>query len=297
MSDSGVADIAATPEVEDEGRRSARPFIKWAGGKAQLLDQLQKRLPGTFKRYWEPFLGGGAFFFSLAPNSAVLSDINEELVLTYIAVRDNVEELISELRQHRYEEQYFYSVRDWDKRPDFKDMSAVERAGRFIFLNKTGFNGLYRVNSKGQFNVPFGRYSNPTIVDTDNLRRCSECLRNVDIRLSSYLAIENEVQEGDLVYFDPPYVPLSTTSSFTSYTKDGFRFDDQIALRDLIQRLANKGAFILLSNSASPFVEALYEGFTIERVSATRAINSKAERRGAVDELIISSKYKKRSFA
>ncbi|MFN4895539.1 MAG: DNA adenine methylase [Pseudomonadota bacterium] len=297
MSDSGVADIAATPEVEDEGRRSARPFIKWAGGKAQLLDQLQKRLPGTFKRYWEPFLGGGAFFFSLAPNSAVLSDINEELVLTYIAVRDNVEELISELRQHRYEEQYFYSVRDWDKRPDFKDMSAVERAGRFIFLNKTGFNGLYRVNSKGQFNVPFGRYSNPTIVDTDNLRRCSECLRNVDIRLSSYLAIENEVQEGDLVYFDPPYVPLSTTSSFTSYTKDGFGFDDQIALRDLIQRLANKGAFILLSNSASPFVEALYEGFTIERVSATRAINSKAERRGAVDELIISSKYKKRSFA
>jgi DNA adenine methylase len=266
-----------------------RPFVKWVGGKSQLLVHLHKRLPERYEKYWEPFLGGAALFFSLLPKSGVLSDINEELVLTYTTVRDNVEALISELQQHYYDKDYFYSVREWDRAPDFKELPALKRAGRFIFLNRTCFNGLYRVNSKGYFNVPFGRYSNPKIVNPELLRLCSQALKNIDIRLASYLSIEPEVREGDLVYFDPPYMPLSETSSFTSYTKSGFNSEDQIALRDLAKRLAEKGAFVMLSNSATPFIEALYEGFKMEYVPALRAINANSMDRGPVDELIISN--------
>jgi DNA adenine methylase len=245
-------------------------------------------MPERYGRYWEPFIGGGAFFFSVCPHSAVICDINQELISTYKVVRDSVEELIEELQKHPYNSEHFYSVRDWDKEDCFANLPPIRRAGRFIYLNKTCFNGLYRVNSRGQFNVPFGRYAKPKIVDVDNLRRCSEVLKKADIRLASYLSIEPEVREGDFVYFDPPYMPVSATASFTSYTKEGFDFEDQVALRDLCQRLVARGVQICVSNSASPFVEALYEGFTIHRVDAVRAINSKSDKRGAVGELIIT---------
>jgi DNA adenine methylase len=289
MNDDSVAENLACDDQACAEVKAPRPFVKWAGGKSQLLSHLRHYLPARFNRYWEPFLGGGAFFFSTAPVSAVLSDINEDLIATYKVVQGNVEALIAELQEHRYEREYFYSVRNWDRQEGFHESSAVKRAGRFVYLNRTCFNGLHRVNSRGYFNVPFGRYSNPKIVDAENLRRCSKALKNADIRLASYLSIESEVEQGDLVYFDPPYVPISVTSSFTSYTKDGFGFEDQIALRDMCLRLADRGVFVLLSNSASPFVEALYDGFTIHRVGAARAINSKAHKRGPVDELIITS--------
>jgi DNA adenine methylase len=266
-----------------------RPFVKWAGGKSQLLVHLHKRLPKSYSRYWEPFLGGGALFFSLRPKRSVLSDVNEDLILTYTAVRDNVESLITELQQHRYEKDYFYSVRDWDRAADFKELPALKRAGRFIFLNRTCFNGLHRVNSKGYFNVPFGRYKDPKVVNPELLRVCSQTLKDTELRLASYLSIEPEVSEEDLVYFDPPYMPLSETSSFTSYTKDGFTFQDQIALRDLAIRLVDKGAFVILSNSATPFIEALYEEFKVEYVPALRALNSQVADRGPIDELIITN--------
>jgi DNA adenine methylase len=289
MSEGSTAEVAPDQAQELNNAASPRPFVKWAGGKSQLLTQLHKRLPKRFNRYWEPFIGGGALFFSLRPSSGVIVDTNSELTTTYTVVRDDVEALIEELQQHRYDREYFYLVREWDRRSDFASLPAVKRAARFIFLNKTCFNGLYRVNSKGHFNVPFGRYDDPRIVDPCNLRLCSQALQNTEIRLGNFLSIEESVAQGDLVYFDPPYVPLSVTSSFTSYTKEGFRFEDQIALRDLCQRLAKKGAFVVVSNSASPFVEALYEGFSIHRVEATRAINSKAEKRGAIEELIVTS--------
>jgi len=274
---------------KDEEPILPRPFLKWAGGKTQLIKSLRAYLPAKFNRYWEPFLGGGAFFFSLRPQQAALYDVNSELINTYIAVRDSVDELISELKTHIYEESHFYAVREWDRDPSFCQMPAIKRAARFIYLNKTCFNGLHRVNSKGYFNVPFGRYSNPTIADEVNLKACSQALAGVQLVNESYLSIEDRVAPGDLVYFDPPYVPVSETSSFTSYTEDGFSFSDQILLRDLFSRLASKGAFVMLSNSESPFVEGLYKGFNINLVSATRAINSKAGDRGPVGELIITN--------
>lgn len=289
MSEDAVAEQGAEQGLARLEELPARPFIKWAGGKSQLLGNLLGRVPRHYNRYWEPFVGGAALFFALDPSDAVICDTNEELVLAYTVVRDSVEALIAHLKEYRYEKEFFYSVREWDRRRDFSSLPAVKRAARFIFLNRTCFNGLHRVNSKGYFNVPFGRYTNPKIVDADNLRRCSERLAAADIRLGSYLSIESEVQEGDLVYFDPPYMPVSPTSSFTSYTKDGFGFEDQIALRDLCLRLKDRGAYVLVSNSASPFIEALYHGFTIDRVPASRAINSKGASRGPVDELIIQN--------
>jgi DNA adenine methylase len=286
---------SSSPENFDESSSSTgnsispRPFVKWAGGKKQLIDDLTTALPARFNRYWEPFLGGGALFFSIQSKQAFLSDVNSELVNTYTVVRDSVDGLITELKKHVYEEAHFYSVRDWDRAPEYNQMSPIKRAARFIFLNKTCFNGLHRVNSKGHFNVPFGRYSNPTITDELNLRACSHALSGARIEVQSYLSIEEQVEQGDLVYLDPPYVPVSETSSFTSYTKDGFGFSDQIALRDLFSRLASKGAYVMLSNSDSLFVEGLYQGFNIKEVSATRAINAKAADRGPVGEFIITN--------
>jgi DNA adenine methylase len=270
-------------------RRLARPFIKWAGGKAQLLPNLTKRLPTKYRRYFEPFMGGAALFFHLAPQEAYLADTNPELVGCYKAVRDDVEGLISELSRHRYEEEYYYSVREWDRTDAFSTLAPVVRAARFIYLNKTCFNGLYRVNSKGHFNVPFGNYSNPTIVDADNLRECSRALARAEIVVSDYEGVVDEVERGDFVYFDPPYAPLSVTSSFTAYTKQGFDYSDQEALREVCHRLDRKGVFFMLSNSSNPRMLELYSDFTVQTVSATRAINSKASDRGPVSEIIVTN--------
>lgn len=275
--------------VEVASTLRSKPFIKWAGGKGQLLPELTKRLPTTCKRYFEPFLGGGALFFHLTPQESYLSDTNSELVACYRVVRDDVESLIRELGTHAYDEGHYYTVREWDRKEGFAELSDVVRAARFIYLNRTCFNGLYRVNSKGHFNVPFGDYSNPTIVDAENLRRCSKALAKAEISVSDYAGVIDEVEKGDFVYFDPPYAPLSVTSSFTAYTKQGFGQSDQEALREVCHRLDKKGAFFMLSNSSNPLMLELYRDFSVHTVSATRAINSKGSDRGPVSEIIVTN--------
>jgi DNA adenine methylase len=252
-------------------------------------------VPERFNRYIEPFVGGGALFFALAPRLPVLSgdpaaprallaDVNERLVRTYSGVRDSVDEVIERLREYRHDEQCYYQVRE-------KQIDAggdAEVAAWLIYLNKIGFNGLYRVNRQNRFNVPFGRHKNPTICDEVTLRACSRALRGVDVRVADFEVAAAQARPGDLVYFDPPYVPLSMTSSFTSYTSGGFDTQCQIRLRDLALRLKREGVHVLLSNSSAGLVRDLYQAdFDIIEVSATRLVNSKATRRGAITELVI----------
>lgn len=282
-----IADIVN--ETDEDKTFLCRPFIKWVGGKTQLLPELIRRLPKKIKKYHEPFIGGGALFFSIRPSQAVISDINPELINLYEVVRDDVEGLLRDLKKHYYDEKYFYQVRNIDRTEEYLTWSPVKKASRFIFLNKTCYNGLYRVNSKGQFNSPFGKYSNPKIVDPQNLSACSTALRNTQIKLASFESIEEPMDPGDFVYFDPPYVPLSTTANFTSYSKQKFDLEMQYRLYELCKRLTKKKIKFMLSNSSAPFVIELYKDFNIERVSALRAINSNSAKRGAVDEMIITN--------
>lgn len=263
----------------------ARPFLKWAGGKSQLLPEILARFPPAFRRYHEPFLGGGAVFFALAPARATLSDINADLVAAYEALRDDVEGVIAELRQHRAEEEHYYRVRAQSS----ASLGRAAGAARTIFLNRTCYNGLYRVNSKGEFNVPYGRYAHPTICNADNLRLAAIALQNVELRCENALAVGALAARGDLVYFDPPYDPLSTTSSFTSYARGGFGRDEQAALADVFGTLAERGVHVVLSNSDTPLIRDLYARFRIESVYARRAINSRADRRGHVREVIVTA--------
>jgi DNA adenine methylase len=262
-----------------------KPFLKWAGGKGKLLSEILPRLPKRFGRYHEPFVGGGAVFFALGPRRATLSDINADLVTAYTAIRDNVEKVIRELAAHQATEERFYEVRAWDS----CSLSPVESAARTIYLNRTCFNGLYRVNRRGRFNVPFGRYANPRICNPENLRTVSEALRGVKILHETVFSLSRRVRRGDLVYFDPPYDPLTPTASFTAYAKDGFGREEQRALARLFAELADRGVSVVLSNSDTPFVRKLYRGFKIETVFARRAINSRADRRGPVTEVLISA--------
>lgn len=267
----------------------ARPFVKWVGGKGQLLPQLMRKMPSTYGKYFEPFAGGGALFFALKPKRGHLFDINEELINTYVVIRDRVQELLKELKKHRYDEEYFYEVRSWDREKSFSRLSPAKRAARFIYLNKTCFNGLYRVNSKGSFNVPFGDYKNPTIVDPGNLHRCAQALKGAVIEVESYLCVESRAKKGDFVYFDPPYAPLSATSNFTTYTAGGFDGSDQQRLRDLVVRLSKRGVFVMLSNSSAPLILEFYKNFTIELVDANRSINSRGQARGPVKEVLVTN--------
>jgi DNA adenine methylase len=261
-----------------------RPFIKWAGGKRQLLPQLRRYVPEQFGRYYEPFVGGGALFFELRPADSVLTDVNERLIRTYRGVRDDVEQVIELLRDCRHEESFFYEQRDVDI--DAKTDAQV--AAWFIYLNKIGFNGLYRVNRQNRFNVPFGRHKNPTICDEDTLRACSVALAGARLDNIDFAAAVANAQAGDLVYFDPPYVPVSVTSSFNRYTSDGFDRAAQERLRDLALDLKQRGVHVLLSNSSAPLVRDLYQhGFETIEVSATRLVNSKVTGRGAITELVI----------
>lgn len=259
--------------------------MKWAGGKTQLLPQILSRFPAQFNRYHEPFVGGGAVFFNLHPKQATLSDVNPDLVGAYQAIRDDVDGVIEALQAHRSEEAYFYSVRE----QQVEMLSTTEAAARIIFLNRTCFNGLYRVNRKGKFNVPFGRYSNPTICNEQNLRRVSDALKDVRIKHQSVREMGRQVRRGDLVYFDPPYDPISKTASFTAYAKGGFGDAEQEQLAEMFARFVGRGVHCVLSNSDTPFIRKLYEGFNIETVYARRAINSRADRRGPVSEVLVSS--------
>jgi len=266
---------------------NSRPFLKWVGGKSQLLPELLARIPKFTGTYFEPFIGGGALFFALQPEHAQISDLNNELINCYQVVQRDVEGLITELARHKYESEYYYTVRNIDRAPEFARWTPTQRAARVIFLNKTCFNGLYRVNSKGYFNVPFGRYTNPKILDAENLRNCNRALSKTTINDLNFIDACTDAKEGDFVYFDPPYVPLSMTSSFTSYSADGFGVDMQQALFELCRRLDQKGVKFMLSNSSAPFVLELYRGFRVEHVLASRAINSKAQGRGKINEVVV----------
>lgn len=266
-----------------------RPFIKWVGGKTQLLPELTRRIPSQIDRYYEPFLGGGALFFHLQPEKAVLTDINPDLISLYQVIRDSVEDLIEDMGQHVHNKDYYYYVRGVDRTPDYATWTEVQRASRLIYLNKTCYNGLYRVNSKGQFNVPFGRYRNPTILNADNLRACHRALQGTAIATRDFRAVGEKAQLGDFVYFDPPYAPLSATANFTGYTKDGFDRDMQYALRDLCRDLDRKGVRFMVSNSSAPLVFDLYAEFNVELVYATRLINSKAGKRGKIPEVLVTN--------
>jgi DNA adenine methylase len=286
---------AARPSLEDDRSlledarpKDARPFLKWVGGKGQLLGQMGPLLPPRYGRYFEPFVGGAALFFSLRPPRATLTDVNAELVDCYRAVREHVEDVIHALDQHRYEEEHYYAVRAKDPAV----LSLAARAARTIFLNKTGFNGLYRVNRSGRFNVPFGRYVNPGFRHPDslaNLRACARALRDVTIEVRDFTDVLRRARAGDFVYFDPPYVPVSTTSDFTSYVPGGFGADDQARLAGVFAKLAAKGVHVMLSNSDTPEVRALYARFRIDRVLASRSVNSNVTRRGKVGEVVVRS--------
>jgi DNA adenine methylase len=263
---------------------ACRPFLKWAGGKRQLLTELLRNAPRDYSRYFEPFIGGGALFFALSPKRAVLCDVNERLIRTYKGVRDDVERVIDLLEVYPHDAEFFYEMRE----RNIDAGTDAEVAAWFIYLNRTGFNGLYRVNRDNRFNVPFGRYARPTICDKQTLRACSLALRRARLLHLDFERAVLKAKRGDFVYFDPPYVPLSATSSFTSYTSHGFGAKEQTRLRDTAVELKRRGVRVLLSNSSAPFVRDLYKkGFKVREVSALRPVNSKVTRRGAVTELLI----------
>ncbi|MDR9392531.1 MAG: DNA adenine methylase [Trueperaceae bacterium] len=278
----------------------AKPFVKWVGGKRKLVPlfrQMGVFPPSGFDpnggTYFEPFLGGGAAFFALIPPKASLFDMNAELINAYTVVRDDVEALIRELTggYYVYAKDRYLEIRS---APKHRTLSSLEAAARFIYLNRTGFNGLYRVNRKGEFNVPFGRYANPQICDEDGLRSSSAALRGADLQRTSYQAVLDRAVAGDFVYFDPPYYPVSATASFTSYTSDVFMEREQEELRDVYRTLAQRGCYVLLSNSYTPFIRELYEplrteGITVHSIEAARAINSNASKRGKVPEALVAN--------
>lgn len=263
----------------------AGPFLKWAGGKGRLLGQYEPLFPQRFERYFEPFVGAGAVFFHLSPAEAHLSDVNPELVNAYAVIRDRVEELIPELGTYRHDRDFYYALRAQDP----ASLDVVARAARIIYLNKTCFNGLYRVNRRGQFNVPFGDYKNPRILDEAGLRAASHALQGVSVSHQGFDAVLAEARSGDFVYFDPPYHPLSPTASFTSYAADDFGPEDQIRLAAVFRRLDAKGVKLMLSNSDTPFIRDLYEGYPIRQVWAPRAINRDASKRKGVPEVVVTN--------
>lgn len=265
----------------------AVPFLKWAGGKSQLLSTFKDFYPKNFNRYFEPFLGGGAVFFNLAALTpglkSFISDCNPDLINCYKMLRDEPDAVIEALRKHRNDKHHFYKIREQDG----SDLDSAERAARMIFLNKTCFNGLYRVNRKGQFNVPFGKYKNPKIVDQQNIMAVSKVLANADISCQPFEKVVAKARQGDFVYLDPPYHPLSTTSSFTGYTSVSFNFADQERLATVFKTLTQRGCYVMLSNSDIEPIRELYSDYRTETVLANRAINCNAERRGRINELLI----------
>lgn len=268
----------------------AAPVVKWVGGKRQLLDEITPRLPKRITSYCEPFLGGGAVLFSLQPKNAIVNDLNADLMLVYEVIRDNVELLIAALEQHENTSEYFYNIRDLDRDKDaYRKMSSIERASRTIYLNKTCYNGLFRVNASGEFNTPFGHYKNPNIVNAPVLRAVSKYLtaNNIQLFHMDFEEVLRQVPRGGFVYIDPPYDPVSDTASFTGYNRGGFGREEQERLKRCCDELTERRVRFLLSNSATSFIRELYAGYTVEIVHAKRAINSDASKRGAVEEVLI----------
>ena len=266
------------------------PFVKWVGGKRQLIGDIVPLLPKKVSSYCEPFLGGGAVLFSVQPKNAFVNDLNEELIAVYETIRDDVDTLIATLNQHKNNQEHYYSTRDLDRdKENYQTLSKVTKAARLIFLNKTCYNGLFRVNSAGEFNTPFGNYKNPNIVNEPVLRAVNKYLNVNNVSFYSEDFAENllRVKKGCFVYLDPPYDPVSDTSSFTGYNKGGFDKNEQVRLKLCCDDLNNRGIKFLLSNSATVFIKELYKGYHISVVEAKRAINSDASKRGAVEEVLI----------
>lgn len=267
------------------------PFLKWAGGKRQLMPEIREMLPDgvTTHPYYEPFIGGGALFFELLPKRAVINDYNEELINVYTVIRDNPSELIEDLKRHKNTAEYFYKIRAIDRQPLFSNLTRIERASRIIYLNKTCYNGLYRVNNAGEFNSPFGRYKNPNIVNEPVIKAVSKYLNSSQIQISScdYALILKDIPTDSFVYLDPPYHPISESSSFTGYVQGGWDEGEQLRLRDVCNRLSERGIKFLLSNSASDFIREIYSDYNIHIVQAKRSVNSNPSGRGQVDEFLI----------
>lgn len=269
------------PKLEELPTGEARPFIKWAGGKRSLMAKLLAAMPKQYGKYHEPFIGGGALFFAAKPKAALIADINLDLVITYGIIQKNPAALIAKLKQHKakHNEDYYYRIRK-----QFVLTDAVEIAARFIYLNKTCYNGLYRVNAKGEFNVPMGSYTNPLIVDELTIMACHEALKGVEVRYLDFTKVEPA--KGDFIYLDPPYHPVDDTS-FTKYTKADFNEADQLRLFEYCEALDKKGVKFLLSNSDTRFIQNLYKGYTIESVEAPRNINCKPGRRQGAKEVLV----------
>ena len=273
-----------------------KPFVKWAGGKRQLIPIINQNLPDSFGTYYEPFLGGGALLFHILTDKngqkCSISDLNSDLVLAYTTIRDRIDSLIASLKNHeknyqKNSESYYYSIRESNPR------SAIEKTSRLIFLNRTCFNGLYRVNSKGKFNVPLGKYSNPNIVNEENLRAVSHILQSsrISIKCRDFEAVLRDAKKGDLIYFDPPYQPVSATANFTSYTNKDFTYDDLTRLAELCLKLDSRGCNVFLSNSDSKEVAEVFAKNTwkITRIEANRSINSNSKKRTGHFELLIKN--------
>ncbi|MFA5258972.1 MAG: DNA adenine methylase [Candidatus Pacearchaeota archaeon] len=272
-------------------KKGVPSLIKWAGGKKQLLEQFEKFFPKKIETYFEPFVGGGTVAFFLLKNhpeikKIYLSDINEELILTYNEVKNNIGELISLLKEYKlkHDKEFYYKMRELDT----KKLTSVQIAARFIYLNKTCFNGLYRVNSKGGFNVPIGSYKNPGICNEEDLREISNLLKKDDIKVSQFDKAVKEAKKGDFIYFDPPYYPLKK-ESFTTYTKDNFLEKEQERLAEIFKELDKRGCKVMLSNSDSKFIKNLYKDYNIHFVKATRMINCDATKRGQISEVVITN--------
>lgn len=270
--------------------RMVAPVVKWVGGKRQLLNALLPLLPKHVTSYCEPFVGGGALLFKLQPERAWINDINSELIQMYEVIRDDAETLIQLLAQHRNEADHFYAVRDWDRdKKKYASLTKTEKAARIIYLNKTCYNGLFRVNNAGEFNTPFGSYKNPNIVNAPTIKAVSRYFRQADITFScrDYSQVLAEMQRGTFVYLDPPYDPVSDTSNFTGYARGGFSRDDQIRLRECCDDLDRRGIRFMLSNSATDFILDQYKNYHIKTVRAKRAVNSDATKRGQIDEVVV----------
>lgn len=279
-----------------KSQSTLQPFTKWTGGKRQLLPIIKSLMPDNYNNYFEPFVGGGALFFELSPDKAVINDFNNELINCYRQIKKYPQKLIELLTKHQENnsKEYYLKLRSADRDNRIDKITNVERAARIMYMLRVDFNGLYRVNSKNQFNVPYGRYKNPKIVDSDLILSISQYLNsnNIKILTGDFEKAIQDVTVGDFVYFDPPYIPLSETSAFTSYTHEGFTYEDQLRLRDCFKKLDEKGAFLMLSNSSSPLVEELYKDFNIHKVEVTRTNGAKTSSRGKISEIIVTNYVK-----
>lgn len=270
-----------------------RPFTKWIGGKRQLLDVLKENLPTNYNKYYEPFIGGGALFFEVMPPNAIINDLNQDLMFSYKAIKDDLEKLISYLQIHEKNDskEYYLSQRNLDRDKNFKEYDYIKKAARIIYLLRVNFNGIYRVNSKNQFNVPYGDGKNKKILDAELLSNISLYLNqnNIKILNTDFENIFENVEKGDFVYFDPPYIPLNKTSAFTSYTKDKFDMETQIRLKELMDKLTKKGVYVMLSNSYTETTKELYKDYKQIEIYAKRVVNSDSNKRGKIKELIIKN--------